>query len=299
MHIAIAFDNNYLTPFYALIASIFSNNLSKSIVFHCIINDNVSIDEKKKIQTYILKHNSVVNFYSVDEEMLSKFVLGGTWTSSVYYKMFFPLLIKQPLKKLLYLDTDMIVVGDLEPLFNIDLESYALAAVYDNYVKTQPEIGIVEEGKYFNSGMLLYNIPLWNEQMLSQKAIEYLNEFPQNIKFVDQCALNAILKDNWYKVHEKYNLIYSYIPENISQKELNEFIKDVVVVHFTLQRPWNLLCRNRLRKLYFRYLKESNYNNAKRIWDFEFIKLPRLIKLRIIEFYFDNRWIQYLWRKIK
>lgn len=299
MDIAISFDKNYLSPFYALITSIFENNKGELLTFHLIINENVSETEFLLIQNYISKNGASFKRYEVDETLLAQFVISGNWTSSVYYKMFFPILVDQSIVKLLYLDTDMVVVGPLKPLFELNLSGFPLAAVYDNYVKTQPEIGIIEEGKYFNSGMLLYNIREWNIQHISQRAVQYLGDYPNNIKFVDQCALNAVVQGNWLRVSEKFNLLYSYIPENISQRNLKFFMNDKVVVHFTLQRPWNMLCRSRLRNDYFKYLKQANYVNAKYIVDFSISKLIDLIKLRIEEYYFDSLFLQNTWRFIK
>ena len=296
MHIAISFDHNYLNPFYALISSIFDNNSDVYIEFHCIIKDDVTADQLAEINEYIIKNGCVLNQYKVDENLLSQFVISGTWTTAVYYKMFFPLLVPDKVEKLIYLDTDMLVVGNLKSIFEINIDSYALGAVYDNYVKNQPEIGIIEENKYFNSGMLLFNVPRWNELKLSEQAIAFLAQYPEKIKFVDQCALNAVCVGHWLKLPVKYNLLYSYIPQDISSKELNEFIKDKIVIHFTLQRPWNYLCTNRFRDLYKYYLLNSTLSNNSNIIDFSIAKIPSFIRIRIKEFYFDNKFIQKIWR---
>lgn len=299
MNIAIAFDKNYLPPFYALITSIFNNNKNQDICFHLIVNSNVSVNEFLLIQNYIKQNNATFISYNVNENLLSQFVILGTWTSSVYYKMFFPILIDKSISKLLYLDTDMLVIGDLKPIFEIQLGEIPLAAVYDNYVKVQPDIGIIEEGKYFNSGMLLYNIPVWNKMDISNKAIEYLSKYPDRIKYVDQCALNAVIQGDWLSVSEKYNLMYSYVPQEISLKKLEVFMKDKVIIHYTLQRPWNFLCLNRLRYLYKYYLNISPYMNKKHIIDFSYKKIPAYFKIRLKEYYFDSILIQRLWQNIK
>jgi len=299
MNLAIAFDKNYLTPFYALITSIFVNNSKVPFVFHFIVRSDVTESEKKKISNYVEQNDSKCRFYEVDENLISQFVVLGKWTSSVYYKMFFPLIVPNTIDKMLYLDTDMLVIGHLKPLFEIDLLDKPLGAVYDNYVKVQPSLGIIEEGNYFNSGMLLYNLPIWNDLRISERAISFLTEFPEKIKFVDQCALNGVLLGNWFHISEKYNLLYSYIPQAISKNELNEFIKDKVVIHFTLQRPWNFICKNRLRDLYKYYLKLSPAKKSPVIIDFAISKLPAYTQLRLKEIYFDQLLIQKIWRKFK
>ena len=299
LNIAISFDQNYLNQFYVLLESLFCNNKNQLIDFHLIIKDDISVREIKKIESYINSKNCNFCRYYVDENLIAKFVIKDTWPPSVYYKIFFPILVPSHIEKLLYLDTDTIIINSLSTVFNIELGNYPLAAVYDNYVKNQPLIGIEEDGKYFNSGVLLFNLVSWRQQNISEKAINYLKFEPQNILFVDQCALNAVLIDNWMALESRYNLIYSYIPQDISRQELKKFINNKVIIHFTLQRPWNFLCKNRLRVLYKKYFKISTNTKGSYCVDFSIQKIPYWIKLRIKEIYIDIWILKIFWRSIK
>jgi lipopolysaccharide biosynthesis glycosyltransferase len=298
IHLAIAFDQNYLTPFYALITSVFENNKGNRIVIHCIAT-GLSDDQLNQIKQYVHSKKSEICFYSIDEQAASKFVLVSKWTSAVYYRLYFPLLISSEVKKLLYLDTDILVLKDLSQLFRTDLEQYPVAAVYDNYVKMAPQLGIHEEGAYFNSGVLLIDIRQWKEQQISEKAFQFLNDYPEKIKFVDQDALNAVLINNWKSLNSCYNTMYSSIPENCSRKQLSHLLKKITVLHFTLQRPWQLLCRNRYRHFYFYYLEKSPLKKYNKYTDFQWKKVPSLLQLRLVEWYHDSPFISKIWRQVK
>ena len=299
MDIAIAFDKNYLQPFYALITSIFASNKKTQINIHSIIS-GISEDEINKIKEFCKQNNAQFFIYNIDYSLTSQFVLTNKWTQAVYYRLFFPKLVPSSVEKLLYLDTDIIVINELNSLFDIDLENFPVAAVYDNYVKKQELIGIHEEGIYFNSGVLLINVNEWNKQEITEQAIQYLNQYPERIKFVDQCALNAVLIGNWLAMESKYNTMYSYLPaweEGFSR--FNNAISNVNIIHFTLHRPWNMLCKNRARIFYDYYLKKSP-SIKKKIWtDFSFNKLFTYLKQRIFEFYFDNLYIQKIFKLLK
>jgi len=296
--LAIAFDQNYIAPFYALITSIFENNRGNKLTIHAIVS-GLSEENKSNISNYAIKNSSEINFYTIDEQTVSQYVLTSTWTSAVYYRLYFPLMVPDSVNRLLYLDTDTIVVNNLAPLYATDLELYPVGAIYDTWVKTAPHLGITEEGQYFNSGVLLIDIQQWKTQQVSEKAFAFLSAHPEKIKFVDQDALNAVLINNWKKLESKYNLMYSSIPEGMSKKEMNAFILDKVIIHFTLQRPWYLLCKNRLRELYFYYLQKSPVKQKKKITDFEWQKIPDLLKIRLIEFYYDSPGLQNAWKRLK
>lgn len=299
IHIAVAFDQNYLHPFYALITSLFQNNPEINFNIHAI-STGISDLEREKIQKYIKEEGSEIFVYSIDASPIQDFKLTSNWTHAVYYRLFLPLLVPTSVDRLLYLDSDTIVIGKISSLFDINLEEYPLAAVYDNYVKAQPLLNINLEGEYFNSGVLLIDVKKWRQQKVSERAMEYLAMHPERILYVDQCALNAVLFKNWKKIDSKYNLLYSYLQETISKTELNTIIKNIVIVHFTLQRPWNMLCKNRLRSFYYYYLAKSPVGKRQYDYvDFEWNKIPAWVKIRLLEFYFDQPLLQWLWRRSK
>ncbi len=297
VHIAIAFDQNYLDPFEVLLSSLLINNGNHVCHLHLIAPD-LSQERKGAIIRRIKDQKWSVIFYEFSDVRLNQFTLGTSWTKAAYYRLYFPLLISEEVTKLIYLDTDTLVVGDIMKLYSIDMGNYPLAAVYDNYVKTQPLIGITHEGEYFNSGVLLIDLKKWRTQGISELVFEYLLKFPERIRFVDQCGLNAVLKDNWKCLDPKFNLLYTYVPNEATKREIKKFIKDKIIVHFTLQRPWNMLCKSRLRFLYFDYLKLSGTRNH--IYtDFSYKKIPVWIMIRLKEMYFDAPQTQFIWRALK
>lgn len=299
IHIGIAFDKNYINQFGALVESIYHTNTENKLHFH-VITPDLTNQQKKSISNYIEKHNNKINFYDIDFSLVKGFTLKGNWTSAVYYRLFFPILLKEKCNKLLYLDSDTIVVNSLQPFFDIDLGKYPVAAVPDNYVKTQPLLGIEKEGDYFNSGVLLIDINIWNKQEISEKAFHFLEQNPKKIKFVDQCALNAVLLNNWYKLEKNYNLLYSYIPWKLPRKQHNEYLKDKFVIHYTLQRPWNMLCRNPLRHLYHEHL--ANFpikTHTNKYTDFSMNKILPWLKIRLFEFYTNSPILEKLNQKTK
>lgn len=297
IHLGIAYDQNYLPQFYALAASLFANNPRNKIVIHAIVT-GVAAASRADIARYVTENNARIHFYDVDEEQIGKYVLTNKWTSAVYYRLMFPLLVPKDVSKLLYIDTDTLVLNDISRLYDQESGSYPVAAVYDNYVRKQELIGIHEEGEYFNSGVLLMNLPVWNEQRISEQCFEYLAAYPERILYVDQCALNAVLRNNWKQMDFRMNCLFSYLPEGMNRSQRNAFIRDVVILHFTLQRPWTYLCRNPYRNLYGRYLRMSGFANGVRSVDFEWNKVPDKMKIQLVEWYHESGIVKKMWRAL-
>lgn len=299
IHIAIAFDQNYLHPFYALVTSILKNNRDASLHFHTIVT-GVADDEKETIRKYVEASDATIAFYAVDEALIKKFVITGKWSSAVYYRLFFPLLVPEGIERLLYLDSDTIVNRSLDGLYNNFLGEHPVAAVPDIYVKVQPLLNIHVDGEYFNSGVMLIDIARWKSQRVTESAIDYLTAYPERILFVDQCALNAVLHRNWQPLPERFNLLFSYVPDDLAASQVDDYLRDKVVIHFTLQRPWDMLSRNRLGYLYFHYLKQSPVGGkAKRFTNFSVGKIPAYLKMKLVQLYFDMPMVTAQWKRWK
>ncbi len=83
--------------------------------------------------------------------------------------------------KLLYLDIDIMVGGDISKLYNIDISDYEYAAVKEKYGcwAIRPD--------YINAGMLLLNMKKIKETKLLEKARELIRK--KKMLFADQDAV--------------------------------------------------------------------------------------------------------------
>lgn len=296
INIAFAFDKNYWTQFCAVVHSVLTSQTS--VVHLHLIAPDTTIEQKTALKEYVKEYRGEVNFYDVTRELVDGFVVMNKWSHAVYYKLFFPLLVAGRVERLLYIDVDTIVLNPLDELFKTDLKGHSIGAVYDNYVKQQPLIG-VSEGEYFNSGVMLIDVESWNSKQVSQKSADYLRDFPDRIRFVDQCALNAVLKHDWYRLSFHYNLLYSYLPDTYAVPK-SAYLRDKYIIHFTLQRPWEFLTQNRFSYLYRRNVNQTPLLSRRfKYQDFTFSKIPAYLKTRLHFFYSESPMLQMLRRSLK
>src|SRR5690606_21515161 len=115
-------------------------------------------------------------------------------TRTSYIRLLLPELLPVDLRKVLYLDCDMIVQHSLLPLWQTPLDSFAFAAVRDRFVQTvDSERGLLNYDSrripagtaYCNTGMLLMNLPIWRRDHLGAKLFEYIREHPASIRWWD------------------------------------------------------------------------------------------------------------------
>ena len=305
IHLALAFDKGYITPFYVLLTSIFHNNKANKLAIHTIAT-GIDQQEKERLISYVNQNKGDIYFYEINEDLTSNLIIPANshFTVATYYRLFFPTLVPKEITKLIYIDVDTVVIGDLAELYNTIIDSVPIAAVEEPGNLIRPDLGLNESNKYFNAGVLLINVILWKDQDITKKAITFLSKYPERIKFADQDALNAVLIDNWFELNKKYNLTYSdVLPGNLPTKyKFSSFLKDIVIIHYsTNHKPWLGLGANRFRYIYHTYLRMSPHVNQKKYIDFKLKSdyLFRFIKIRLIEFCFDHPIIVKIWRELK
>ncbi|WP_375416584.1 glycosyltransferase family 8 protein [uncultured Hymenobacter sp.] len=289
-HIAIAFDKNYLSPVYVLLASIFANNERGRVAFHAIA-PTLSPAQQADLQAYAARHDSHISFYAIDENFGTDFLLPKTlwWTKSIYYRLLFAQLLPAGITRFLYLDTDIVVLKSLAPLFATDLGGRPLAAASD-HIGRRPELGILEPGNYFNSGVLLIDKAAWLQQDVTSHAIAFLKTHSDKLINPDQDALNAVLVDNWARLDGRFNLMYQDVPADLTRQGQAAFLRDTVILHFTSQhKPWSMIGQNRLRNLYHSYLSLVPRQHRTRYADFVWNRhrLREMLEIRLAELALD------------
>lgn len=262
INIVFSSDNNYAQYMGVAICSIFENKTSPNPIDIYVLDGGISEDNKIKLNLLVKNYSFKINFVSIDKSSFAHFSLNGGYTQTIYYRIMIPKLLPQ-LSKSLYLDSDIIVINDIFELYRINIENYLLGAVEDSALdKTRHrELDIPDNEKYFNSGVLLLNICMWNKFDISEKVIEFIKNNPEKLKYPDQDAINKILCGRWYSLHHKYNYMISDLDK--FPFDTNNPKKDVSIIHYTTQKPWDYYSDNLLNNKYFYYLKKTPWKNNK------------------------------------
>ena len=186
-------------------------------------------------------------------------------------------------KKILYLDTDILIQGNLEIIFNIDIED----KVYGLYENDKTIESFTHGGQLFdftkvdrnikgtNSGILLFK----NSETIRNLFMEILNEKNINLHCLDQSLLNYYcIKSNLFGnnilvkyAHLANSLWYPISPKNNTSIIMNHFygggkIKkiDRMLAHFL--HILEVLNLNKNSPLFIRY-KQFKWGDANVLFD--------------------------------
>jgi len=114
----------------------------------------------------------------------------------------------------LYVDCDMVIRRDVAELLELSwAENCVLQAVVDPKSPTFAaegmdceRVGVDAEARYFNSGFLWMNLGRWRERGVAARCVEFMERFPEELRWWDQSVLNAVLWRSWEPMDEAWNL---------------------------------------------------------------------------------------------
>ena len=232
-------DNNY-APFVATtIASICHN--TKSFCDFYVFDGGISAENKLKIEKLKNSFNNfTLEFIEVNEQGEFSSIeyqnVASHVSLSTYNRFLIPRL-KPNLSKVLYLDVDIIVLKDIENLYNISLQGYPLAAVPESFFNTpqkleiQKRLNLGKNHQYFNAGVLLIDNNYWVKNKIFSKVLETEQIYRENLKFADQDILNIVFNENFLVLPEQFNYMSQFKTKN----------KQMIIRHFnTNTKPWQL-----------------------------------------------------------
>lgn len=296
--IVLACDDKYIKYTSVTIASIISNIRNKDIKYEFyILTQGISTRNQELMNNFISKYkNCSLDFITLDNIDTSNFFVKDYYSAAIYFRFFIPELFKQ-YDRVLYLDSDIVVNTDISELATMDFENTTAMAVQDSkhakFIEKGGEdwypaeyfyntLKLDDPQKYFNSGMMLFNIEKMISNNIPSKLFSTLSDIGKP-NMLDQDVLNSVLtRYGGVKfISSKYNfmtsikinpLTYSY-KEALSSR-IKSFFKmnkkenaPFYIYHFVeAAKPWKSQRPDRM--LFYKYLYSMHEVNPPK----EFVK---------------------------
>lgn len=254
-----AVDDRYV-PFMAVSLKSLLENASKEYQYTIkILASHVSETNKKRILKYENETTKIefVNLNYYLEKIQDKLYTRDYFTQTTYFRLFIPELYPQ-YNKVIYIDSDTTVLGDISNFYHIDLNSYLLGVVSDESVQNnqvfqeyvERVVGMSDYKNYFNAGVLLMNLDEMRKFKFQEKFLYLL----ETIKFAvaqDQDYLNRLCKGKTKLI----NMAWNKMP--IPSEKLQE--DEIQLIHYNhMFKPWHF--DDVLYQQYFwKYAKMTEY----------------------------------------
>lgn len=180
------------------------------------------------------------------------------FTMTIFFRLFIPEMFPE-YDKALYLDSDIVVPGDISELYDTNVEGHLFAACPDYSSSDVPAlihwmenaIG-VDRDKYVNSGIMVMNLKKLREVKLEEHFMHLLNTYHFNCIAPDQDYLNAMCKGQVRFLDEAWDVM-----PNPRKKEHPA----PKLIHYNLfEKPW---CYDNIQyaDYFWKYAEMSDFHD--------------------------------------
>lgn len=231
-------DDNYLPFLDVTIRSLIANTSKEYKYDIVILNTGLNKEKTDKIMAQ-QNENFNIKFADISyavKDIEHKLPNEQHFGLATWYRLFIQSLFPE-YGKILYLDCDIVVLGDISELYNTDLEDNYIAGVIEHWILHSPifsyytknAVGI-DAKRYINAGIMVMDLDKFRENNIEEKFVELINKYNFNVIDPDQSYINYLCNG-----HIKY-LPFEWNRTPLENVECNS----PKIVHYALGfKPWH------------------------------------------------------------
>jgi lipopolysaccharide biosynthesis glycosyltransferase len=269
VHLLLCINSVYLQHAGVCLTSLLANN--QDLYFNIVVVGRVTeaLDEEKLRRSLVRFPNHCLSFQKFAPPATRTLPLnpGAHYTLDNWTRLWVQEFFPKSVDRVLYLDSDIVVVGSVAPLWRIDLGDALLGAVdIPGSQQGVTRLGLRAEDGYFNSGVLLIDLKRWRETQALDRVLGYVEAYPERMVYtLDQDALNACFHASRKRLDYKWNATWPFFQEPLSlplaRDEIELIRREARIIHFSGLKPWSYFCDHPRKADYERYLRMTEWRD--------------------------------------
>jgi lipopolysaccharide biosynthesis glycosyltransferase len=286
-------DDGYAMPLAATVRSAAAELRGDRRLRLFILDGGLTADSKARLAASWQDPRLSVEWLQPEVNRIRDLPVSDHISSAAYLRLLMAELLPRDVRRVIYLDADMLVRRDLADLWDEPqgdhpvlavqdmaapyLDAAAAAANFDRChrrlaaarpVANYEQLGLPADGKYFNSGLLVIDLERWRREDLGQRVLDCLREHRRHVLWWDQYALNVVLAGRWRPLDLRWNQgahIYTYPTWRESWLDRETFAQvrlDPWIVHYcSPDKPWHYFCRHPFTRDFRRALRDTAWSD--------------------------------------
>jgi lipopolysaccharide biosynthesis glycosyltransferase len=260
VNILLVSDDNYAQHLGVVLCSLFDNRTDNYPINIYLIDGGISAENKGKLEELEKRYNFKIKYIDAQKEIFSNYPKLSHWGDIIYNKLLVDKLVPDNINKILYLDCDLVVLGDIKELYDTNLGTKVLAVAERSEREFLKERVVKDKRikNYFNAGVLLFNLQEFRQQKIGKKCLNFIERNALEVDYPEQDALNYVIDNNFVELSHKYNFL---VANPMKKKFQQPFI-----IHYNSKiKPWHQININPYNEYYVKYLSLSPWReNAKK-----------------------------------
>jgi lipopolysaccharide biosynthesis glycosyltransferase len=263
--IVCAADDRYAMPLAVMLRSMVQHLWRYPAVQVWVLDGGVSWRNKRRMAHSLPVGKVELHWVRPSHRQLRGAPVDGHVSICTYYRLIIAEMLPLSISKVIYLDVDALVMGDIGELWDVELNKNVVSAVpqvgmtvSDPYgLAMYEELGLPPDAPYFNAGVLLLDLARWRKMDLGRQALQFVAKYSGKLHFWDQAVLNGILAGAWGALDLKWNVCVGHLWQG-NVAELVEQPGTVSVMHFASSiKPWGYCVQHPARELFFQWMDQT------------------------------------------
>jgi len=261
MRLALCCDGAYAMPLATALRSMAESNRAHWPVEVQVLVERFPWELRHQVAESLPEGSVSLQWYEADLSAYRHLPPQAGLSAATYGRLLLPDALPAHQRRVLYLDADILVLQDLQPLWEAELHGASIGAVLDGLDSARRAGGpglehVPRVQRYFNAGMLLMDLPRWRSRGIAARALRFLQANPRT-PYSDQDALNVACDGDWQPLDPKWNCqaLYHFGPlDRGARHELPG------IVHFiTGDKPWVAARPNPHARFYNAYRRRTRF----------------------------------------
>ncbi len=263
MNILVTIDSNYVMPLRVMLFSLMKSNPdSRFDIF--VAHSSLTDSDFEKLKSVVDLNRTNIHSVTVPPELLSNAPVLKRITKETYYRLLAIDFLPENVDKILYIDPDTLIIGDISSFYDTDMTDTLIAATTHVYGSLRHinllRLGIPLSAEYINAGVMVMNIGLMRKEITTDKIFEFIHRNSRILFLGDQDVVNALyckktvtLDSKIYNCDEKTCRKYKLTAQQVEET--------TAIIHYNGKfKPWKPEYKGILDVIWHKYansLKEE------------------------------------------
>jgi Glycosyl transferase family 8 len=208
LHVACAACRRYVPHSAAMLHSLLTHAAEEEVQVHYLHGPDLPPADRSRLSEMVERCGGRIAFVRVPDDRVSGLATTRSFPASIWYRTLLPELLPD-LERVLYLDSDTIVIESLAPLWASDLRDDYIAAVTNvfkaNRAGRLATLGLEPSHAYFNTGVLLMNLAALRRDDCMETLRDWARQHPDRLLWPEQDAMNVVLGSRRLALHPRWN----------------------------------------------------------------------------------------------
>ena len=263
LHVACAAEGEYVAHCGAMLRSLLTNGGVRAHV-HFLHGPELATDDRERLETLVTGLGGELTPHAIRDEQVAGLPTVGFTRKATWYRILLPELLPG-VDRVLYLDSDLLVLDSLIELAELDLAGNHLAAVTNvfqlDHLHWPERLGLAGPLAYFNAGVMLLDLAALRRVRATQELRAYGADHAHELALRDQDVVNVVLGRHRLALHPRWNCMNSVLrfpwsPYAFGAGAVAEARARPAIRHFegpSVNKPWHYLGDRGDRAAYARH----------------------------------------------